>query len=78
MLLGRLQQAGREAGQMEDGPEAVARAGEVVTGGRRHQPRVDAAEKDPEAVRDDIRHQPVAGGLQFGLGEARQRIAPGV
>ncbi|GAA0296390.1 hypothetical protein GCM10009540_14420 [Streptomyces turgidiscabies] len=63
---------------MQDGPEAVARAGEVMARRRRHQTRVDAAEQDMEAVRDDVGYETVAGGLQFGLGEAGQRIAPGV
>lgn len=42
---------------------------------------VDAAEQDVEAVRDDVGYETVAGGLQFGPGEAGragQRIAPGV
>ena len=43
-----------------------------------HQPGVDAAEQNAEAVRDDIRHEPVAGGLQVRRGEPGQRIAPGV
>jgi hypothetical protein len=77
-LLRRLQQPGREAGQVQDRPEAVAGAGEVVARRGRHEAGVDAAEQHLEAVRDDVRHEPVAGGLQFGLGEPRQRIAPGV
>jgi hypothetical protein len=59
-------------------PEAVAGAGEVVARGRRHQAGVDTAEQHGEAVRDDVRYETVAGGLQLGLGEAGQRIAPGV
>jgi hypothetical protein len=63
---------------MQYRPEPVAGPGEVMAGGRRHQARIDAAEKHREAVRDDIRHEPVAGGLQVRLGEPGQRIAPGV
>jgi hypothetical protein len=50
----------------------------VVARGGRHQTGVDAAEQHGEAVRDDVRYETVAGGLQFGLGEVGQRIAPGV
>ncbi|GAA3898608.1 hypothetical protein GCM10023084_58890 [Streptomyces lacrimifluminis] len=63
---------------MEDGPETVAGAGEVMACRGCHQAGIDAAEQDVEAVRDDVRYETVAGGLQFGLGEAGQRIAPGV
>jgi hypothetical protein len=63
---------------MQHRPEAVAGTREVVARGRRHQTRVDPAEQHTEAVRDDVRYETVAGGLQFGLGEAGQRIAPGV
>lgn len=35
-------------------------------------------EAQAEAVRDDVRYETVAGGLQLGPGEAGQRIAPGV
>ncbi|BDH05090.1 hypothetical protein HEK131_23170 [Streptomyces seoulensis] len=63
---------------MQHRPEAVAGAGEVVAGGRRHQARIDAAEKDMEAVRDHVGDETVAGGLQFRLAEPGQRIAPGV
>jgi hypothetical protein len=45
---------------------------------RRHQTGVDTAEQHTEAVRDDVRYETVAGGLQLRLGEAGQRIAPGV
>ncbi|GGQ71238.1 hypothetical protein GCM10010216_36410 [Streptomyces flaveolus] len=63
---------------MQHRPEPVARAGEVVPRRRRQQAGVDAAEQHVEAVRDDVRYETVAGGLQFGPGEAGQRIAPGV
>ncbi|GGW58172.1 hypothetical protein GCM10010350_48270 [Streptomyces galilaeus] len=63
---------------MQHRPETVARTGEVVAGRRRHQAGVDAAEENTEAARDDVRYETVAGGLQFRLGEAGQRIAPGV
>ncbi|GHI09387.1 hypothetical protein Scel_77080 [Streptomyces cellostaticus] len=63
---------------MQHRPEAVAGAGEVMARGGRHQARVDAAEQHLETVRDHVRDEAVAGGLQFRLGEAGQRIAPGV
>jgi hypothetical protein len=43
----------------------------VVARGRRHQAGVDAAEQHAQAVRDHVRDETVAGGFQFGLGEAR-------
>ncbi len=78
VLLLRRQPARGEAGAVQGGPEAVAGAREVVAGGGRHQARVDAAEQHPQTVRDHVRHEAVAGGLKFLLGEAPQRIAPGV
>jgi hypothetical protein len=62
---------------MQHRPEAVAGAREVMARRRRHQARVDAAEQDLEAARDHVGDDAVAGRLQFCLGEAGQRIAPG-
>ena len=64
---------GREAGPVQSRPEPVARAGEVVTGPGRHQAGVDPAEQHPQARRDHVGQQPVAGGLQLLAGRHRQR-----
>jgi hypothetical protein len=63
---------------VEHRPEAVAGAGEVMARRSRHQAGIDAAEQNGEAVRDHVGDEAVAGGLEFRLGEAGQRIAPGV
>jgi predicted PurR-regulated permease PerM len=43
-----------EAGAVQGRPEAVARPGEVVSGGGGVQPRVDAGEQDAQAGSDDV------------------------
>jgi hypothetical protein len=66
-LLPGLEQPAGEAGGVERRPEAVARSGEVVAGGRGVEPGVDAAEEDPEIGRDQIGHPPVDCSGELGL-----------
>ena len=54
-LLVRLVEPRREAGVVEQPPEVVARIREVRAGRRRDAARVDAAEDDVEARREDVR-----------------------
>lgn len=68
------QEARGEAREVEDRPEAVARAGEVVARRGGEEARVDAAEEDAKTARDDGREDAVAGGGQLFGG---QRIDPG-
>jgi hypothetical protein len=55
-LLGRPQQAVGEAGQVQCGPEPVARPGEVPAGRRRVQARVDPAEQDVQRLTSRGQH----------------------
>src|SRR6185369_5788701 len=54
-VLVRRQPPRREAGAVQGGPEAVARAGEVVAALGRQQRRVDAAEQDAQTGAEDVR-----------------------
>jgi hypothetical protein len=55
-----------EARGVEGGPEAVARAGEVVPAPRGVEPRVDAAEQDRESGGDHVVDAAVGGGEELG------------
>ena len=55
MLLARRIEARRESCRVEESPEVVARVREVRTGRRGDAARVDPAENDAEAGREDIR-----------------------
>jgi len=55
-LLGRPQQAVGEAGQVQRGPEPVARPGEVPAGRRRVQARVDPAEQHVQRLTSRGQH----------------------
>ena len=57
MLLLRVEQPRREAGLMEQTPEVVAGIREVGAGRRGHATRVDPAENDVEAGREDVRQR---------------------
>ena len=53
-LLGWMQDARRKACRMQRGPEAIARAREMMAGRTGVQPRIDPDEEDAQAGRDDI------------------------
>jgi len=57
-----VQNARRESGAVQSGPETVARTGEVKAGRGRIEPGIDADEKDLEPGSDDVA-QPPPGGL---------------
>lgn len=59
VLLRRVEQAAGEPGGMQRRPEAIARAREVMAGGGRVQPGVDAYEKDLQVRRNHVL-QPLA------------------
>lgn len=62
-LVGRAQQRRGEACGVERRPEAIAGAGEVVSGGGRVASWIDPAKQDAEARRNDVRHVPAEHGV---------------
>ncbi len=67
LLRGR-EEARREAGAMERGPEAVAGSSEMLLDGSGVEAGIDAAEEDVEVRRDDVGKGRVRGCSKIGLG----------
>ena len=68
VFIPRGEQPWRESRAMQRRPEAIARPREVVTDGRRVQPRVDTAEQHTQIRGEQIRHGLRDGSSQLGLG----------
>ena len=64
-IFGRMQLPGREPGAVQHRPEAVAGTGEVMPRRSGIEAGIDAAEQDPEVVRDHVGNCGRARGLQF-------------